>query len=79
MPRNVRNFWIDGSIDGRDSRLTGGPRSKTGGFSLTGFQRDNGSVSRALIVDGFANENGELTLSVRNGDDTQKLRIVTER
>lgn len=79
MPRNVRNFWIDGSIDGRNSKLSGGPRSKSGGFSLTVFQRDNGCVSRALIIDGFANDNGELTLSVRNGDDRQQFRVVTER
>lgn len=79
MPRNVRNFWIDGSIDGRNSKLSGGPQSKTGGFSLTVFQRDNGCVSRVLIIDGFANDNSELTLSVRNGDDRQQFHLVTER
>jgi hypothetical protein len=79
MPRNVRNFWIDSSIDGRDSRLSGGPRSKTGGFSLTVYQRANGCVSRTLIIDGFANDNGELTLSVRNRDDRQNFRVVTQR
>jgi hypothetical protein len=75
----IRNFWVEALIDGRKTKLAGGPRSKHGGFSLTVFQRSQGGITRALIVDGFANENGELNLSVRNGDDTQKLRITTER
>ena len=29
----VRNFWIDGSIDGRATDVTGGPRSRDGGMS----------------------------------------------
>ena len=75
----VRNFWIEALIDGRKTKLSGGPRSKHGGFSLTVFQRSQGGITRALIIDGFANEGGQLTLSVRNGDDTQKLRNTTER
>lgn len=75
----VRNFWVEANIDGRKTKLAGGPRSKNGGFSLTVFQRSQGSITRALIIDGFANEDGELNLSVRNGKDSQKLRVVTER
>lgn len=75
----IRNFWVEALIDGRKTKLSGGPRGKRGGFSLTVFQRSQGGITRALIVDGFANEDGELNLSVRNGDDTQKLRITTER
>ena len=75
----VRNFWVEALIDGRKTKLSGGPRGKHGGFSLTVFQRSQGGITRALIVDGFANEEGELNLSVRNGEDTQKLRITTER
>lgn len=39
MPRNVRNFWIEGRIDGRDSTFAAGPATKDGGFSLTIKQR----------------------------------------
>jgi len=59
---------------------THGRSAKQDGRLLThGYQRDNGCVSRTLIIDGFANDNGELTLSVRNGDDLQQFRVVTER
>ncbi len=75
----VRNFWIEANVDGRKSKLAGGPRSKRGGFSLTVYQRSQGKITRALIVDASANEQGELNLSVRNGKDAQNFRVVTER
>lgn len=52
MPRNVRNFWIEATIDGRGSKLEGGPRAKDGGFDLKIFQRDKGKVTRVLRITG---------------------------
>lgn len=49
MPRNVRNFWITGNVDGRKERLGFGPRSKDGGFSIEIKMRDEGSVGDSTI------------------------------
>lgn len=64
MPRNVRNFWIEASVDGRESKLSGGPVRKDGGFSLTIFVRDDGDVTRALEIDGLCTSEGKLILRV---------------
>lgn len=69
MPRNVRNFWIEADIDGRESRLSGGPVSKDGRIDVTFKQRDNGSVTHALRVQGYARADGSLTLRVFDADD----------
>ncbi|MHB9019374.1 MAG: hypothetical protein ACYC3G_00650 [Minisyncoccota bacterium] len=58
----MRNFWIEGEVDGRKTVLTGGPRSKDGGFTLTVFIKDHGTSRKALQVDGFVNSTGELVL-----------------
>ncbi|HNW57797.1 MAG TPA: hypothetical protein PKM69_08490 [Bacteroidales bacterium] len=61
MPRNVRNFWIYAKIDGRDTRLTGGPSAENGGMSVEIFFRENGQISnRNIVLDcvcGDGNEN----------------------
>ncbi len=67
MPRNVRNFWLDGDIDGRKSGISGGPQAKDGGFSLTIKQRDNGQVTTGLRIDGYAFLDGTLQLRIRDG------------
>ena len=67
MPRNVRNFWIDANIDGRQETLSGGPQGKNGGFTLTVKMRDNGDIKTVLTVQGDANTaktDGDLDLWV---------------
>ena len=46
----VRNFWIDADIDGRQTTLGGGPRSKDGGMDVTIYQRDEGGIKRAFTI-----------------------------
>lgn len=53
MPRNVRNWWLEGRIDGQSATLTGGPAARDGGFSLRIYQRDRGSVTLAGTLRGF--------------------------
>lgn len=48
----IRNFWIDVDIDGRKTRLSGGPRNKDGGFSMTIYQRNKGQSVKALEIEG---------------------------
>lgn len=74
MPRNVRNFWIEGIIEGRESPLTGGPRSKNGNFYLDIFIRDKGRVNHALYISGSVSCDGsKLTLSVK---DKNKEKVI---
>lgn len=61
--RNVRNFWIRASIDGRPTDIGAGPRAKDGGFSLTVLARSDGSPERVLELTGKASD-GHLTLTV---------------
>jgi hypothetical protein len=52
MPRNIRPFWLSFSIKGRDSELSGGPRSGDGGFTGTITMRQDGEVGPAVRLHG---------------------------
>lgn len=68
MPRNVRNFWIEGNVDGRATHIGIGPQSQDGGFSLRILIRENGDISpRVLRIDGRALSDGKLVVDV-SGD-----------
>lgn len=77
MPRNVRNWWIEGNIDGRDSTLTGGPVSKDGGIDITIYQRDKGQVTKVVRLSGGA-YGGTLCLEVTAAGE-KPFTINTER
>lgn len=64
MPRVVRNFWLSADVDGRKSRITGGPRRKDGGITLRIYQRDGGAVRTALRIECLACRNGTLRVEV---------------
>jgi len=71
MPRNVRNFWIAANIDGRQSNLSGGPKSKDGGFSMSIQIRDDGDVLDALHIRGYRSGN-DIILTVRPQADVSE-------
>ena len=77
--KQVRNFWIEAEIDGRNSKLSGGPRSKTGGFFLTVKQRDNGGISTPVKIYGFADDSGNLELQVVKNTTGEMFTINTKR
>jgi len=85
MPRIVRNFWVAGDVDGRRSPLSGGPRGRDGGLSLTLYQRTEGYVAASLRVYCYACRDGTLALEVepvlpfRLARRDGKLRIETKR
>lgn len=77
MTRNVRNFWIDLSVDGRASSVETGPRSKDGGFSMTIYQRDEGDIVTAAKISGLARSDGSLiSLTIRVNDGKGSLPTV---
>jgi len=74
----MRNFWIEGRVDGRKSEISGGPQSKDGGFSLVVYMRDEGTSKAAVKVEGYADSDGRLHLCAKDSDG-KGLEIVTER
>lgn len=40
----IRNFWVEADIDGRQTTLAGGPRGKTSGMEVTLYQREEGGI-----------------------------------
>jgi hypothetical protein len=77
MPRNVRNFWLELTVDGKTSRIETGPQAKDGGFSLIILQRDGGSITRAMEVDGRALSDGRLKLTAIAKD--KGIEVITVR
>ena len=47
----VRNFYVEALIDGRQSTLGGGPKSKQGEMSVHIYQRNEGEIDEALMID----------------------------
>lgn len=43
----IRNFWIESVIDGRKTKLTGGPKNKQGGMTTKLYARSAGSITLA--------------------------------
>ena len=64
---SVRNFWIDGQMDGRATNVEGGPRGKDGGFSMTVYVRDEGGIETGVRMSGRVNSDGQLVLDVAPG------------
>lgn len=80
MPRNVRNFWLEADIEGRKATFTGGPQRADGGFVLTIFQRDKGSVTKAMEIRGFIDTNGRIRLNAGTFNPLDAmLTVITER
>lgn len=79
MPRNVRNFWMTADIDGRDTRLSGGPQSKIGGMDLTLYMRDAGEVAEVVSVLCRADSAGNLVLTVQDQKGEVLFRHRTHR
>ena len=76
MPRNVRNFWIEISVDGKKTKVGTGPRNKEGGFRCKVLQRANGAVHHTdLTVEGLVRE-GLLELKVWAGGEVIFKRIT---
>jgi hypothetical protein len=46
----TRNFWIEAEIDGRETPLAGGPRSKDGGMDVLLTVREDGGISEAVRI-----------------------------
>ena len=66
----IRNFWIDATIDGRKTKLAGGPQRKDGGFRLEVKVREDGRSVLPLVIVG-TEVDGQLELQVDMSKDFQ--------
>ena len=73
MPRNIRNFWIESTVDGVATKYASGPKAKDGGFELTIKQRVKGNIVTAYRISGIALQTGELSIQVANGSSGRVL------
>ena len=75
----VRNFYVRGDIDGRQTYLQGGPARKDGGMSLYFTQRDKGDIVRAFSIQSYSLSNGTLKTVVFDGNSRPVAEFVTNR
>ena len=74
----VRNFYIDTRIDGRKSKLTGGPQSKTGGLYTHITQRSDGTITTACTIR-CVEDNGTLTTTIYDNKGVKVYEYATAR
>lgn len=78
MPRNVRNFWIEGRADGRASGFSAGPRSRDGGFFARVYVRAAGGVADAFGIRGYA-AGDRLRVEVSGPDGRALATLASDR
>lgn len=79
MPRNVRNYWVEADVDGRQSSLAGGPRSKDGCIDVTLHMRHEGEITTPVKIRGRVASDGTLRLYVDiDGSDAVVTNIATD-
>ena len=76
---SVRNFWVEASIDGRESKVAGGPRAKTDGMTTTIYQRENGDIRTAFKIVSRVNTAGKLLSEVYDSNNRLVSILTTER
>ncbi len=78
----VRNFYVKASIDGRKTKLEGGPRLKDGGMVIKVLMRDEGEVVTALTIRceaiGSDAENPILQVTATS-DSTERRQVIQVR
>ena len=75
----VRNFYVRGNIDGRQTDIGGGPTGKTGGLVLHLTQRENGEIVEALQIVCKASYGGSLMTMLYDSHGNEIYRFTTRR
>jgi len=74
----VRNFYVTGKVDGRQTPVSFGPRRKDGGLNLRITQRDNGEVRTAVLIKAFES-GGLLNFVVTDWEGKTLYELQTAR
>ena len=64
----VRNFYVEADIDGRQTILGGGPKSHTGGMTVSLHQRCEGEIQPDVIKIVCRERDGKLFSDIYVGD-----------
>ena len=56
MARNVRPSWIELEVEGKQTNVKTGPKSRNGNMYVTFYIREEGQIKKCMTVDFFANE-----------------------
>ena len=73
----MRNFYLKGTVDGRKTPVTAGPRNKHGGMVITLYQKEKGESVEILNVTSAVLPDGKLRTVIRIKGVEPKV-IVTE-
>ena len=77
--KNLRNFYLEAEVDGKKTKMVGGPKHKDGGMNINLFVRDKGELMRAVSIDCFVGfDPNELIIRVK-APDTDTITINTKR
>lgn len=84
MPKHVRNFWVETSIDGRETKDASGPAGHDGGFVTSIKVRENGTVRDALRIAGWSDGTGALVIEIDPRAEIEytasgRIRITKQR
>lgn len=74
----VRNFYVEANIDGRKTPLGGGPVSKTGEMIVRLYQRNEGALTDAILIE-CEEHFGFLVTKVFDKDRNLIFRYETKR
>lgn len=76
----MRNFWVNASIDGRQSQLCGGPRGREDGMYIEVRQRRNGESIPAVTVNCYVDVCNRLHTIVTNRQTGETVTdVITDR
>lgn len=75
----VRNFYVEADIDGRQTKLGGGPKAKDGEMTVHIHQRSDGDIVSDAVKIRCTERNGELMTEVFNKDGICVFSYCTER
>lgn len=64
----LRNFWAEVEVDGRETAMAGGPRSKDGGLMIRLYQRNDGEKINPVTVNCWAKDGRLYTAVTINGE-----------
>jgi hypothetical protein len=74
----LRNFWLETEIDGRKTKLKGGPKGRTGSMRTNIYVRDQGASALACKI--VCRECvGDLIVMIYDKDDQLIYTNTTER
>ena len=75
----VRNFYIAGDVDGRNTKIGAGPARKDGGMQLTTTQQDRGEIVTAFTVKSYITKDNQLCTAIFDDRGCEIAKKITVR